>query len=315
MSIAVARLYDPGRIWFAEDGVFAVYYVWIVLLGLIAGGCGGLLGIGGSIVIIPGLVLLRGGQGQHLYQAVAMIVNFFIVAPAVWRHRRAAAIQGWVTRWTIPSAVVGAVGGVCLSEIPIFHGSGQGYLQIGFAAFLLYVLAYNLRRLRPGRSLATKIERPVRASRLSIVGLVGLPAGVMSGLLGIGGGLYTVPAQQVWLGIRLQNAIANSAATILVSSVVGAAVKNAALGRHGFAFSESLLLAAILIPSAALGSWITSAGVHRWPVRAIRVAFAILLIYSAGRMASTGWQQVNPPVAVSEWSCFDQKQSDGTNPW
>lgn len=275
-------------------------YFGLAVLGLVAGASGGLLGIGGSIVIIPGLVLLRGGQGQHLYQAAAMIVSFFVVAPAVWRHRQAGAIQGEITRWTIPSAAAGAVGGVFLSELPVFHGSGQGYLQLCFTGFILYALVYNLGRLWRTRSLIARVERPLRLNRPAIVALVGLPAGLMGGLLGVGGGIYTVPAQQVWLGVRLRNAVANSSATILVSSVIGATCKNAALWRHGYALSQSLMLAAVLIPSAVVGSWVTSARVHRWPTRGIRVALAILLIYCGVRMTLVGLKQVSVPAAVSE---------------
>ena len=85
----------------------------LILVGLVAGGSGGLLGIGGSVVMIPGMVFLFGSEQQlgrepqHLYQAAAMIVNFFVMLPAVWQHWRAKAPLRSVTRWMVPSTIVG----------------------------------------------------------------------------------------------------------------------------------------------------------------------------------------------------------------
>ena len=265
----------------------------LLLLGLLAGASGGLLGIGGSTVMIPGMVLLFGADRQHLYQASAMIVNFFVVAPAVLQHENAGATFRHVTRWTIPSAIVGALAGVWLSERAIFHGSGQGYLQIGFAAFLFYVVIYNLARLRSGRRLPKMDESDaVRLSPAKILALVGLPAGLFGGLLGVGGGLIAVPAQQLFLRIPLTNAIANSASTILWSSVVGAVAKNAGHARHGFTLGQSALLALCLAPTAMLGAWYTAPRVHRWPVGIIRMAFVALLLYCGVRLYLAGWRQV-----------------------
>jgi uncharacterized membrane protein YfcA len=268
-------------------------YVLLVIVGFVAGISAGLLGIGGSVVMIPGLVLIFGGNGQHLYQAAAMIANFFVIAPAVLRHWRVKAMLWPVIRLTIPSSIVGAVAGVYASDLPVFRRGGQGYLQIAFAAFLVYVVVYNLWRLRPGAAMRRAAEAgSPRLSSSLIVLLVGLPAGLLAGLLGIGGGLFAVPAQQIALRIRLPNAIANSAATILCSSIVGAAVKNHHLAEHGFGISQSVMLAACLIPSAMIGSWVAAAKVHQWPVSAIRVAFVIVLAYSAVKVFLAGWGQV-----------------------
>lgn len=270
-------------------------YLWLIILGLAAGATGGLLGIGGSTVMIPGMVMLLGSNQQHLYQASAMIVNFFVVGPAVIQHTRARATLRPVTLWMVPSAMLGAVLGVFTSEMNIFHGSGQGYLQLAFAGFLLYVVGYNVARLR------SKVRFPVmteeEAARLSparIIALVGLPSGLFGGLLGVGGGLIAVPAQQIALGIPLTSAIANSASMILWSSVIGAIFKNAMLAEHGFTFKQSLGIALLLAPTAIAGSYYTADKVHKLPVHVTRSALVVLLLYCAYRLVLTGWAQIAP---------------------
>ncbi len=267
-------------------------YLWLALLGLLAGASGGLLGIGGSIVMIPGMVMLFGADRQHLYQAAAMIVNFFVVAPAVIRHLQAKATLRPVTRLTIPSATLGSVAGVLISELAVFRGSGQGYLQVCLALFLGYAVLHNLVRLTAKNHLPDMSEDEAsRLSKAAIIGLVGLPAGLLGGLLGVGGGLIAVPAQQIGLRIPLRRAIANSASTILWSSVIGAVVKNAMLAHHGFNVRQSCLLALCLGPPAILASYLTALRVHQWPVAIIRAAFVCLLLYCGGRLLLAGWAQ------------------------
>ena len=266
-------------------------YLVLLPLGLLAGVSGGLLGIGGSVVMIPGMVLLLGSGQQHLYQATAMIANFFVVAPAVVRHSQAGATLRPVTRVMIPSALGGVVAGVWLSELNLFKGAGQGYLQIAFASFLAYVLIHNLLRLR-GQAEAPQIRvDSMRTSAISAAA-VGIPTGVLGGLLGIGGGLFAVPAQQVLLRIPLPNAIANSAATILWLSAAGAILKNASLASHEHSWSEAISMAACLIPTAMIGSWFAAGKVHRWPAQTIRLAFVALLLYAGIRVFLAGWGQI-----------------------
>lgn len=269
-------------------------YVWLVLVGLVAGLSGGLMGIGGSTVMIPGMIILFGAAGQHLYQAAAMIVNFFVVAPAILQHEQAGAVLKPLTRVMAPSAVLGAIAGVYLSEQPMFRGSGQGWLQIFFSMFLLYAIAYNLIRIRSGKRLPKMTEEDARKIPPALTILAaGLPAGLAGGLLGVGGGLIAVPAQQVFLRVPLTNAIANSASTILWSSMVGAVFKHMHLSEHGFRVRDSFFLAACLIPSAAIGSWVAAKKVHVWPVRIIRALFIVLMLYCGTEVFLHGWRQIH----------------------
>ncbi|MHC4947395.1 MAG: TSUP family transporter, partial [Planctomycetota bacterium] len=83
----------------------------LVGLGLVAGALGGLLGIGGSVVMIPVLTLVL-HRNQHLSQAAAMIVNIFVAVPAALRHHRAEAIQWDVAARMLPAALLFILVGV-----------------------------------------------------------------------------------------------------------------------------------------------------------------------------------------------------------
>lgn len=270
-------------------------YLMLAIVGLVAGFSGGLLGVGGAIIMIPGMVMLFGEDQQHLYQATAMIVSFFIVAPAVLRHVQARATLRPITRRMVPAAMIGVIAGVQLSDLPVFRGRGQGYLQIAFSAFLAYVLLSNLKGLgtkKEGLPRMTEQESS-QLPQTKTLFLVGLPTGILSGLLGIGGGLYAVPAQQIFLRIPLRNAIANSASTMLWTSLVGAMVKNINLSQHGHSWHEALIFALCLIPTAMAGSWYTAKKVHQWPVSVTRVAFVVILLYCGVRIFFAGWRQIH----------------------
>ncbi|HRX83628.1 MAG TPA: sulfite exporter TauE/SafE family protein [Phycisphaerae bacterium] len=270
----------------------------LCLIGFFAGVLGGLLGIGGSIVMIPAMTELLGPQ-QHLYQAAAMIVNFFVVLPAVIQHHRAGAIMGGVVRRMAPMAVVAVVLGVGASEWSVFRGRGQAWLVLLFAAFLCYVAVRNLLKLRRSEQHHAAEGAPFDPQRdgWKAALVAGLPTGFVGGLLGVGGGIVCVPFQNRFLNIPLRNAIANSAATILTLSLIGAFTKNWALATQHpqYTVAEPLKLAGMLIPTAMVGAWIGSRLTHVLPIRALRIVFTVFLFVAALRMAWHGYDDLRLP--------------------
>lgn len=276
-------------------------YVGLAVLGLVGGWFGGLMGIGGAVIIIPGLVIFFGGDRQHLYQAAATVVNVFVVAPSVRQHLKAGAVLPPVVKYTIPSSCVSALVGVLVSDLPVFQGAGQGWLQVIFASFLTYVIAYNLLRLR-ARDRLPDIDAEAAANipKWKLIGLIGLPTGFVGGLLGVAGGVMAVPAQQVFLRMPLPRAVANSAATILLPCLIAAITKNSGISAHGFSAAQSLQLAGILIPTAFVGGLIGASLIHRWPRGVVRVLFVLFVGYSTGRMYWAGWKNVRAVPAVGK---------------
>lgn len=183
-------------------------------LGTVAGVLAGLLGIGGGIVIVPGLALVLLGSGvpaDRLMQvAVGTSLATIIVTAlaSIHAHQRRGAIRWHIVRHLTPGVVVGAfVATVIADQLP------TRALAVTFGLFLIGVAA-RLAVLRPP---APQRDIPGTAGLLAWGGGIG----GISGLLGIGGGTITVPFL-TWCNVALREAVATSAGLGLPIAVAGA---------------------------------------------------------------------------------------------
>jgi len=254
----------------------------LIGVGLVAGLLGGLLGIGGGIVMIPAIALLL-GRDIHLAQAASMNVIFFVAAPAAVRHWRAGGLRPDVVVRILPFALVGVVVGVTASIwIP------NADLSLIFGVFLLYVLYENIRRLVQDRQGGAATLKPP-AVTWSRGGVVGSTAGFGAGLLGIGGGLITVPLTQLICRCTLRECISCSSAVMCITSIVGAIYKDATLssvpdiGEDIFWYTP-LLISVWLIPTCLIGSWFGARLTHVLPLKVVRSVFIVLVALSAAKM-------------------------------
>jgi len=274
-------------------------YASLVLVGLLAGVLGGLLGIGGSVVMIPAMVIIFSSHGAgdriQQYQAAAMIVNFLLIIPAVTRHHHAGAVRWDVWRWVAPAALVGIIAGVAASLLSVFTGDNQKYMKILFGVFLLYVAYKNLRKLlarSAAGSPAATTGSPAATTASPVISrgkclALGLPMGFSAGLLGIGGGALAVPGLQMLIRLPLRSAIATSAATIMTTAWLGALVKNYGIAATGQGtIIESLKLAACLAPPAMIGAYAGGHLTHKLPLRIVRGVFVALMVVAAVKMLS-----------------------------
>ncbi len=252
-------------------------------IGLFAGIFGGLLGIGGSLIIIPALVLLF-GPNQHLYQAAAMICNFFVASSAVMVHRKTRILVRPVLKWLIPASAVGIIAGVAASNLDFFAGPRHYLLARVFGVFLVYVAVFNLFKFY-SKSTPSQLEDASRIRTVPLLsGLCGIFTGFAAGLLGIGAGTICTPAQQLFLKMPIKRAISNSSATIASVALIGTFYKNATLSVHGISIWASLKIAIVIIPAAMVGAYIGGHFLHKLPKNLVRAVFVVVVLLAAVKL-------------------------------
>ena len=250
----------------------------IAAIGFGAGVMGGLVGIGGSLVMIPALTFVY-GRDQSLYQAAAMIVNAVVAATATRRHMKAGAVRRDLVIALLPGAVLLVGVGVWLSSVV-----DERWLAVAFGLFMLYIAlqeGWSLLR-RPHEDAAE--PRTGRGAMFAIGGVTG----VVSGLLGIGGGGVAVPMLRGLCHLPIRTAIAASSAVMLATAAVGSILKNLSYATSAAepsrAIAASLILAALLVPTGMIGAWIGASLTHRLPIKAVRLAFILLMLAGGLRM-------------------------------
>ncbi|HSG82293.1 MAG TPA: sulfite exporter TauE/SafE family protein, partial [Gemmatimonadota bacterium] len=159
-------------------------------LGLLIGLALGMLGGGGSILTVPAFVYVLGFEAKPAIAMSLAVVGVTALVGAVghWRvgnvHLRVALVFGGV-------AMAGAYLGAKLSVF--FSGSTQLTL---FAAVMIAAAYFMLRGRVPGVSVEQTGIHLRRGDRIPIalIVLAGIAVGILTGLVGVGGGFLIVPA-------------------------------------------------------------------------------------------------------------------------
>lgn len=118
--------------------------------------------------------------------------------------------------------------------------------------------------------------------------VVGLLAGVLSGLFGIGGGVIIVPALVYVAGFRQHMATGTSLAVLLPPIGIAAAYE---YYRHGHV---NVRAAGIIAAAVIVGGWLGAAVANRTPGPQLRLAFGVFVVVLGvyliyGAMRRLGW--------------------------
>jgi hypothetical protein len=244
-----------------------------ILAGLITGGILGLTGAGGSILTLPALI---GAAGLTPHQAVAasLISVGGSAAAGAATHARDGRLR-W--RAALPFALV--AGAAALAGGRLGRMVPPRALMIAFGALALLV-AWRMARgsgggaAPPGPDAAP--PRPARARLLASA----LAVGLLSGVLGVGGGFLIVPALVAAVGLGLPEAIATSLAVIALNCA--GALAGALSALEALPWGKVLPFAAASILGSRAGARLSG----RWPAERLRLAFAALAFaVGAGTLA------------------------------
>jgi len=250
-----------------------------VLLGLLTGMLSGAFGVGGAIISTPGLRAL----GVSAFGAVGTTLPPIIpgAAMGVARYARDGLIDWRVVATTAPAGLATAVlGSLASHAVP-----GGGHWLMVLTALLLGVTAVRIAR-SPGADAGpegAEAPRPARPSLL-VAGAVGGMAGLLSGLLGVGGGLVLVPGLSEVMGIPLKKAIATSLACVGIFALPST-VTHAVLGDIDWRLAA--LLAVAVVPGARIGASLAIAASTRRLQLVVGIVFAVIaVIYAVGEISS-----------------------------
>jgi uncharacterized membrane protein YfcA len=251
---------------------------WLVLVGLAAGVFAGLFGIGGGIVIVPALILFAGfplvrATGTSL-AAILLPVGIL----GVLAYYRAEVIDLRASIFIAVGLLTSvALGAWFATTLPVV------IMRRFFALFCLYV-AWNfidpVRRVRQLRGQAVpaglETESNPRPHPLALVA-VGILAGVMAGMFGIGGGNIIVPLLTLVLGYSAKRAIATSLGAILLPFGLPGVLVYYHQGTLDLAAAAWIALG--LFIGTVFGAKITI----RLPSATVRLLYGIFLVFVAAR--------------------------------
>lgn len=249
-------------------------FIYCLMFGGIAGLLAGLFGIGGGVVLVPFFVwlfpVLDIPQGKVMVVAIATSLATIILTSiaAVVAQQKLKAIKWDIVYLLAPGILFGAMLGAVIADyMPRKH------LQIIFALYLFYVgiqMAFQFGSKMNGFS----------GSHL-FYSIAGFIIGLVSAVLGIGGGTLTVPIM-VSSGLLMANAVAISSACGLPIAIAGT-ISYAVLGwqqtnlQDGFlgyvylpAFTGIIMTSLITAP---LGAKL----VHKLPTKLMKRFFSVLV--------------------------------------
>ena len=237
----------------------------LLAAGLGVGALSGLLGVGGGIVLVPILVLLIGYRQKNAQATSLAAITLTAVSGAV--------TYGLADDVLLAPAAIVAVGGLIGAVLGggLLHRMSEAQVRTVFALLMVVVA---VRMLWPAGGGSGDDVLGIDPLVLGGYLLAGLAMGVLSAMLGVGGGVILVPTFVLIFGLTPHEAQGTSLAVMVPVSLMGA-WRNA---RHGYTdWRAGAWLGAGGVAGAPLGASLALVLPEIWLQR----IFAALLIYTA----------------------------------
>ncbi len=255
--------------------------IFAAAIGLTLGSLGG----GGSVLTVPVLVYLVGYDPKVAVPTSLAVVGAASLMGAMG-HWRAGRVD---FRVALPFGIVTMVGSFLGARLAL-HMAGE--VQLAILAIVMVTSAIlMLRPARkpsvgaasagardPGPDEGSSVAREARAAaRRQVVRLAPVAAGVglLTGVVGVGGGFLIVPALVLWGGVAMATAIGTSLFVITLNCATGLV---GYAGHVAIPWTGTLLFAAIAVVGAAAGA----ALVGSIPQQQLRRIFAVFLLAVGG---------------------------------
>jgi uncharacterized protein len=222
-----------------------------IAIGAGAGVLSGIFGVGGGIVMTPAIdAFLPVTSIQAI--ATPLPVIFPTSITGAYTYAKAGQVDRRAAWWMAPTGLVGSVLGALATQwidptvLLLVTAALLGWQSIGI--------------IRGRAPVSAEPEAPAGEVPHTTFVVIGFAAGVVSGLLGIGGGLIMVPLLAGWCGMPLKRALGTSLLTIWALVIPGTIV-HAWLGNIDWWVALFLTLGAV--PGARIGATVALAAQER----------------------------------------------------
>ena len=250
-----------------------------LVLAILIGVSLGLLGGGGSILTVPILVYVVGLPPRDGI-ATSLLVVGVTSAFAMLSHARAGRVEARTGILFGVASMAGAYAGGRLA-----HLLPARSLLLAFT-LMMFVTALAMMRRRPDTS-ETSAPQALRGAALARASALGVGIGLLTGVIGAGGGFVIVPALVLLCGLPMRTAVGTSLLVIAMNSFAGFA---GALSHATIPWT----LALAITGASVLGSFGGTALAGRVKPQALRSGFAWFVLGMAVWMS---WKQL--PASVS----------------
>lgn len=234
-----------------------------IALGALVGLSLGLLGGGGSILTVPIFVYVMGFDPKESIAMSLAVVGAVSLFGAVG-HWRAGNVN---LRVALVFGAVAMAGTYLGARLAVFF---SGAVQLILFAAVMLLAAWFM--FRPAK---VRAEAPAPAGLagmpLALIAAEGLAVGVLTGLVGVGGGFLIVPALVLLGKVPMKQAVGTSLLVIAMKSAAGFV---GYLGQVQVAWGFMAAFTAVAVGGILLGTYL----VRFVPQAALQRAFAVFLV-------------------------------------
>lgn len=259
----------------------------LLAAGAAVGFAAGLLGIGGGMLLVPFMTMILGAKHfpqeyiVHMAIATSLATIMFTSLSSVRAHHARGAVVWRIVRLLVPGILVGSWIGPWI---------GAQMSASGLALFFAVFVAFSATQMLIDKKPAPTRDLPKAPGMLGAGGVIGM----LSGLVGAGGGFISVPFM-TWCNVKIHNAVATSAALgfpialagTLSNIYYGMKVPDLPSGSLGYIYLPALLVVSLAsVTTAPLGARTA----HSLPVKSLKKVFALMLYLLAAYMFFKAFQ-------------------------
>jgi len=259
------------------------------ITGMAVGLASGLLGVGGCFIMVPVLYWIYTSMGfsPDIAIKVAFGTNLLVVLPTVMSSAFGHNKKGTV--WRRAAIIIGIAGafGAVIGATIASHLPGE-VLKIIFGLGIL-AGAFRMVTVKPPKLEQEPEDNP------ALWAAWGFPIGIVSGMIGIGGGILMIPVMILVLKFKMHQAVGTSAAIMIFTSIGGVfgyiinGLGVEGLPSHSIGYvnlTSWLVLAATSVPMAQVGVIVA----HKLPAKQLKYIFIAVMIYMSLKMIGVfGW--------------------------